>query len=84
MEIIIKGEAKEIAALILEIRGRQKLFSVGGTGNAVSQRDQNALANAIRNVLLGSSAAENQAQQPEPTEHTRHQGEVSQTEEPAP
>ncbi len=49
MEIIIKGEAKEIAALLLEIAGRQN-------GEEIKNETMTALAEGLRGYVKRAAA----------------------------
>lgn len=73
MEIAIKGEAKEIAALVLAVqeRQRQKIVIKEDTG-AKMPEECATLASAIRGVLL-EAAEQSQSQQPEATERIQNQ-----------
>lgn len=82
MEVIVRGEPKEIAALVLAVQERQgKMISIGRNMPA-TEADRTQLADAIRSVLLETSLAGTQSQRPDSTEHTQKQGEEHRLREP--
>lgn len=75
MEVIIRGDPKELAALVVAIQERQQIISVGRSASKITKEERSALANTIREILLGNALEQIQAQPPETTERIRNQGE---------
>lgn len=82
MEIVVKGNPKEIAALVVAIQERQgPMYSVERCGKLPPEK-KTELADTIRLVLSDMSSAQGQSPQPEPKEHRPNQGEAPRLQEP--
>lgn len=86
MEVTVKGGAKEIAALVLEIQGQQigrpkQVINVDGSNGGSTPEDRHQLADTIRSLLMAQRQGpwQDQKQQPDATEHTQ-----TEPEEPRP
>ena len=84
MKVVIQGEAKEIAALVIAVQERQGIvYSVGLRGKLPPEK-KTELADTIRSVLSDTSSAQSQLPQHEATEHRPNQDEAPRPQEPSP